>query len=248
MTSKKSIALVTGASRGIGASSAKVLASRGFHVVLNYSSNEAKAKAVLDEILASGGSGSLMGFDISDSKQVDAKFDEILKTLGPVSVLVNNAGMTVDGLLLRLKDEDLDRVLNVNLKGTIYCTRAAAKQMMKSRAPGSIIQISSVVGESGNAGQASYTAAKSGVIGFSKTVAKELGSRQIRVNVITPGFIKTDMTEGLTDAQKEDILRSIPLGTLGSPEDVAHVVAFLASPESKYVTGQVIGVNGGMYM
>jgi 3-oxoacyl-[acyl-carrier protein] reductase len=170
-----------------------------------------------------------------------------LKKHGTVAVLVNNAGVTIDGLLMRMKDEDLDKTLSIDLKGAIYTTRAATKQMMRART-GSIIQISSVIGEMGNAGQAAYSAAKAGLIGFSKSVAKELGSRAVRVNVVTPGFISTDMTGALTEAQKEAILRSIPLGYLGEPEDVASLVAFLASPGSRYITGQVIGINGGMYM
>jgi 3-oxoacyl-[acyl-carrier protein] reductase len=160
---------------------------------------------------------------------------------------VNNAGITIDGLLLRLKDDDLDRTLDVDLKGAIYCTRAAAKQMMRART-GSIIQISSVIGEMGNAGQSAYSAAKAGLIGFTKSVAKELGSRNVRANVITPGFIATEMTQDLTEAQKEGMLRNIPLGFVAEPEDVANVVAFLASASSRYITGQVIGVNGGLYM
>jgi 3-oxoacyl-[acyl-carrier protein] reductase len=247
MTSQKPVALVTGASRGIGASIAEKLASDGFHVVVNFSSNEAKAQEVLTKITASGGSASLSQFDVANSAQVDEKFEAIGKTLGPVAVLVNNAGVTIDGLLIRMKDEDLDRTLNIDLKGAIHCTRAAAKQMMRARS-GSIIQISSVIGEMGNAGQAAYSAAKSGLIGFSKSVAKELGSRSIRVNVVTPGFITTDMTGALTDVQKEAILRSVPLGLFGAPEDVSSLVAFLASSASRYITGQVIGVNGGMYM
>jgi 3-oxoacyl-[acyl-carrier protein] reductase len=164
-----------------------------------------------------------------------------------VQVLVNNAGINVDSLIIRLKDEDLDRVMNVDLKGAIYCTREAAKQMMRAR-KGSIIQISSVIGEMGNAGQAAYSAAKAGLLGFSKSVAKELGSRGVRVNVITPGFIATEMTESLTEDQKQAIVRNIPLGAIGLPEDIAGSVAFLASEDSRYITGQVIGVNGGMYM
>lgn len=247
MTQKKPVALVTGGSRGIGAAISLKLAKEGFHVLINYASNEAKAREVLDKITADGGTADLCGFDVSSSAQVDEKFDWIAKTFGPVNTLVNNAGITIDGLLLRLKDDDLDKTLSIDLKGAIYCTRAAAKQMMRERT-GSIIQISSVIGEMGNAGQSAYSAAKAGLIGFSKSVAKELGSRHVRVNVITPGFIVTDMTGALTDAQKEAILRSVPLGTLGQPEDIASLVAYLASPASRYITGQVIGVNGGMYM
>ncbi len=241
------IALITGASRGIGAACAIKLAQDGFHVILNYTSSEAAAKEVQGKITSVGGKADLCQFDVSNPDQVDEKFTWIAKTFGPVGVLVNNAGITIDGLIIRMKNEDLDKTLSVDLKGAIYCTRAACKQMMREKS-GSIIQISSVIGEMGNAGQAAYAAAKAGLIGFSKSVAKELGSRQVRVNVVTPGFITTDMTQALTDAQKEAILRNIPLGTLGTVEDVAGLVAFLASPASQYMTGQVIGVNGGMYM
>lgn len=246
-TPKKPLALVTGASRGIGAAVAAKLAKDGFHVLLNYSSSEAKAREVLDKIVADGGTADLCGFDVSNATQVDEKFDWIAKNHGPLAVLVNNAGITIDGLLIRLKEEDLEKTLSVDLKGAIFCTKAAAKQMMRERT-GSIIQISSVIGETGNAGQSAYAAAKAGLLGFTKSVAKELGSRHVRVNAITPGFIATDMTGALTDQQKEAILRSVPLGYLGAPEDVASLVAYLASPASRYITGQVIGINGGMYM
>lgn len=247
MNQKKQLALVTGGSRGIGAAISKRLGSDGYHVLVNFASNESKAKAVVDEIVASGGSAETCGFDVSDSGQVDAKLDAAASQHGPIAVLVNNAGITIDSLLMRLKDEDLEKTLSIDLKGAIYCTRAATKQMMRAR-QGSVIQISSVIGEMGNPGQGAYAAAKAGLIGFSKSIAKELGSRQVRVNVITPGFIETDMTEVLTPAQKEAILRAVPLGSLGSPEDIASIVSFLASPASRYITGQVIGVNGGLYM
>ena len=247
MTQQKPVAVVTGASRGIGASLAQKLGADGFHVILNFASSEAKAQEVLNKITGAGGTGALAQFDVSDSSQVDEKFDWIAKTFGPPAVLVNNAGITIDGLLIRMKDDDLEKTLNIDLKGAIYCTRAAAKLMMRARS-GSIIQISSVIGEMGNAGQAAYSAAKAGLIGFTKSVAKELGSRAVRANVVTPGFISTDMTGALTEAQKEAILRSIPLGFLGAPDDVSSLVAFLASPASRYITGQVIGVNGGLYM
>jgi len=246
-TVQKPLALVTGSSRGIGAAIVQRLAADGFHVVINYASNETKARTVLDAIEEAGGSGELCGFDVSNSAQVDEKFAELAEKHGPMKVLVNNAGITVDGLLLRLKDDDLDRTLAIDLKGAIYCTRAAAKQMMRARM-GSVIQISSVIGEMGNAGQAAYSAAKSGLIGFSKSVAKELASRNIRVNVITPGYIATEMTGALTETQKEAILRTIPLGATGAPEDVAAAVSFLAGQESRYITGQVLGVNGGLYI
>ena len=246
-TTKKPVALVTGASRGIGTAIALKLAHEGFHVIINYSSSEERARKVLAEIEASGGTGELCGFNVGNAEEVDAKFDSLHKTHGALAALVNNAGITIDGLLMRLKNEDLDKTLDIDLKGAIYCTRAATKAMIRARA-GSVIQISSVIGEMGNAGQSAYAAAKSGLIGFTKSVAKELGSRGVRANVITPGYIATDMTQDLTQDQKEAILRNIPLGFVGEPEDVASVVAFLASPASRYITGQVLGVNGGMYM
>lgn len=241
------LALVTGGSRGIGASVASRLAEQGYHVIINYASHEAKAAEVRDRILTQGGSATLCQFDVSQSEQVDEKFDWIQNTFGPLSVLVNNAGISADSLLIRMKNEDLERTLAIDLKGAIYCTRAAVKQMMRER-KGSIIQVSSVIGETGNPGQSAYSAAKAGLIGFSKSVAKELGSRNIRVNVVSPGFIATDMTGALTDTQKEAILRTVPLGFFGDPDDVASLVVYLASSASRYITGQVIGVNGGMYM
>ncbi len=247
MTSKKPIAIVTGASRGIGSAIALRLAKDGYDVLINYSSNEEKARELLEQITGSGGTGELCGFDVSQPEQVDEKVDAIVQSKGPIAVLVNNAGISIDSLLIRLKNDDLEKILAIDLKGAIYCTRAVTRSMMRAR-NGSIIQISSVVGESGNAGQSAYAAAKAGLIGFSKSVAKELASRQVRVNVVTPGYIATDMTGALTDAQKEAILRVVPLGFLGAAEDVASLVAFLASPTSRYITGQVIGVNGGMYM
>ncbi|MCC7440418.1 MAG: 3-oxoacyl-ACP reductase FabG [Bdellovibrionales bacterium] len=247
MTERKPLALVTGGSRGIGAAISKRLATDGFHVAVNFSSNEEKARAVVDGIIAAGGSAELCGFSVADSAQVEARIGALAKERGPLAVLVNNAGITVDGLLIRMKDEDLRKTLSVDLEGAIFCTREAAKSMMRART-GSIIQIGSVVGESGNAGQAAYAAAKSGLIGFSKAVAKELASRQVRVNVVAPGFIQTDMTGTLNDAQKQAILSTIPVGYLGEPEDIAAIVSFLASASSRYITGQVIGVNGGMYM
>jgi len=251
---QKPLALVTGATRGIGACIALRLAQEGFHTFVNFAEfpgsegkNEQDANAVRDAILKAGGSAQTIDFDVTKAQQVDEKMDWIHKNHGPLAVLVNNAGITIDSLLIRMRDEDLAKTLDVDLVGAIYCTRAAARQMMRAKT-GSIVQISSVVGESGNAGQGAYAAAKAGLIGFSKSIAKELGSRQIRVNVVTPGFITTPMTENLTESQKEAILRAVPLGLMGAPEDVASLVAFLASSASRYITGQVIGVNGGMYM
>lgn len=247
MTGKKGLALVTGASRGLGASIAEKLAAEGYIVALNFASNEAKANELKSKIEGAGGKAELAKFDVSKPAEVDAAVESLTAKHGPVAVLVANAGITVDSLLMRLKDEDLDRTLDIDLKGAIYCVRAVSRGMMKARA-GSVILISSVVGEMGNAGQSAYAAAKAGLIGFGKSVAKELASRGIRCNVIAPGYIQTDMTGALTEQQKEAILRSIPLGSFGAPQDIAETVSFLASPSARYITGQVIGVNGGMYI
>ena len=202
----------------------------------------------LARIQAAGGSAQAIRFDVASSAEVAESVEKLAKELGGApAALINNAGINVDSLLIRLKDEDLERVLAVDLKGAIYCSREAAKLMMRAR-KGSIVQVSSVVGEMGNAGQSAYAAAKAGLIGFSKSVAKELASRQVRVNVVTPGFIETEMTGALTDAQKEAIVRGIPMGTLGQPGDVASLVAFLAGDQSRYITGQVVSINGGLYM
>lgn len=247
-TSQRPVALVTGASRGIGAEIARRLARAGYFVWVNYSKSAPEAEAVVESIRQSGGEAEAVSFNVADPDQVDAKIEACLQAKGPVSVLVNNAGVNCDALILRLKAEDVDRVLNTNLKGAIYCSKAVSKAMLRARTPGSIINISSVVGEMGNAGQSVYAATKAGLLGFTKSLARELASRQVRVNAITPGFIETEMTGVLTDVQKEAILRSIPLGTLGTSADVAEVVAFLASSGSRYITGQTLGVNGGMYM
>lgn len=244
---QKPLALVTGASRGLGAAIAKRLAQAGYRVALNFASNEAKAAELKLEIEKTGGSAELAKFDVSNSAEVDAAIEVLSAKYGPIKVLVANAGITIDSLLMRMKDEDLDRTLDVDLKGAIYCARAASRGMMRAR-EGSIILISSVVGEMGNAGQSAYAAAKAGLIGFAKSVAKELASRNIRCNVVAPGYIQTDMTGALTEAQKDAILRGIPLGSFGTPEDISETVSFLASPAARYITGQVIGVNGGMYI
>lgn len=245
MTNSKPLALVTGASRGLGAAIAEKLASEGFTVALNFATNAAKAEELKSKIEAAGGTAVLAQFDVSDSAAVDAAMETLTDAYGPVNCLVANAGITVDSLLMRLKDEDLDRTLDIDLKGAIFCVRAASRGMMRARA-GTVILISSIVGEVGNAGQSAYAAAKAGLIGFGKSVAKELASRSIRCNIVAPGYIQTDMTGALTEAQKDAILRSIPLGSFGTPDDIAETVAFLASPRARYITGQVIGVNGGM--
>jgi 3-oxoacyl-[acyl-carrier protein] reductase len=244
--SGKKVAVVTGGSRGIGAAIAEKLGALQFHVVVNYVANEGKALEVVKKIESAGGTATALRFDVGNETEVSEAFEKIA-TLGTLNVLVNNAGISEDGLVLRLKAATLERVLNTNLVSAVLCAKEAARLMMKARA-GSIIQISSVVGEMGNAGQVSYSAAKAGMIGVTKSLAKELASRNIRVNAITPGYIETDMTQALNEAQRKAITENIPLGTLGSPSDVAEMVAFLATDASRYVTGQVLGVNGGLYI
>jgi 3-oxoacyl-[acyl-carrier protein] reductase len=246
-TETKSIALVTGGSRGIGAAISEKLGARGFHVIVNYVSNEAKAQEVVTKITAAGGSAEAMKFDVGNEEQVVQAVAEIAKKGMPLEVLVNNAGISEDSLILRLKKDSLDRTLQTNLVSAILLSREAVKLMMKNR-KGSIIQISSVVGEMGNAGQVAYASAKAGMIGLTKSLAKEVASRNVRVNAVTPGYIETDMTNELNETQKNAISQNIPLGCLGSANDVAQLVSFLAGPESKYITGQVIGVNGGLYI
>ncbi len=247
MNQAKPLALVTGASRGIGSGIAEKLGSMGFHVLVNYVSQEGRAIEVVKKIEAAGGSAEPLRFDVSKEEEIVAAFEGIAKKGVPLAVLVNNAGISEDGLILRMKKESLDRTLQTNLVSAVLCSREAAKLMMKARS-GSIIQISSVVGEMGNAGQVAYAAAKAGMIGLTKSLAKELASRQIRVNAVTPGYIETDMTGALNDVQKKAITDNIPLGKLGRTTDVAELVGFLASPASQYITGQVIGVNGGLYI
>lgn len=240
-------ALVTGGSRGIGAAIAKKLGSQGFHVIVNYLSNEGKAREVADSILNAGGSAEILGFDVADEAAIESAFERIAKGPHPLRVLVNNAGISEDALVLRLKKESLTRTLETNLMSAILCSKEAARLMVRQK-KGSIIQISSVVGEMGNAGQVAYSAAKAGMIGLTKSLAKELASRNIRVNAVTPGYIETEMTGALNDEQKKAITEKIPLGTWGQASDVAEMVGFLASDASRYLTGQVIGVNGGLYI
>ena len=224
-------AVVTGASRGIGRAIALQLASEGAKVVVNYSGSEQKAQEVVEEIKANGGEAMKTALD----------------TYGSIDILVNNAGITRDNLLMRMKDDEWDDVINTNLKGVFLCTKAVTRQMMKQRA-GRIINISSIVGVAGNAGQANYVAAKAGVIGLTKTTAQELASRNILVNAIAPGFITTEMTEGLPEDLKEGMLKQIPLAKLGQPEDIAKAVVFFASDSSNYITGQTLQIDGGMVM
>ena len=240
-------ALVTGASRGIGRAIALCLAAEGARVAINYAGNVKAAEEVKASVEAAGGTAILCQADIADSAAVEAMIADVVKEFGAIDILVNNAGITRDTLLMRMKDEDFAKVLDTNLKGVFYCTKAVAKLMMKKRA-GRIINMASVVGLVGNAGQTNYAAAKAGVIGFSKSAAKELASRGITVNVVAPGFIGTDMTAGLPESVKEKMLTDIPLGRMGEPEDVANAVLFLASDQASYITGQVVNVDGGMVM
>jgi 3-oxoacyl-[acyl-carrier protein] reductase len=245
---KDKVALVTGASRGIGRAIALGLARDGAKVVVNYAGNEAAANETAQAIRDAGGPEPVvMRFDVKDRAAVDAAFDRVKTELGGLHILVNNAGISKDMLLLRFKDSDWDDVLSTNLTGAFTCSRAAAKLMTKQRW-GRLINITSVVGEAGNAGQVAYASAKAGMIGMTKTLAQELASRNITVNAVAPGFIETDMTGALTDDQKKMILTRIPLGEIGKADDVANCVRFLASDGARYVTGHVLSVNGGMYM
>jgi 3-oxoacyl-[acyl-carrier protein] reductase len=237
--------LVTGSSRGIGAGIARKLASQGASVAVTYTSNSAMASEVLSSLDGSG--HLLLKLDIGSEESVALAFEEIAAKWGRVDGVVNNAGITRDQLLLRMKTEDFQSVIDTNLKGTFLCTRSAAKMMLKARA-GSIVNITSVIGEMGNAGQSNYAASKAGIEGFTKSVAQEIGSRSIRLNCVAPGFIVTDMTEAMTDQAKSAILSKVPLNTLGDVDDIANAVSFLLSDEAKYITGQTLSVNGGMYM
>ncbi|MCM3441132.1 3-oxoacyl-[acyl-carrier-protein] reductase [Metabacillus halosaccharovorans] len=241
------VALVTGASRGIGRAIALDLAKNGASIAVNYAGNEAKANEVVDEIKASGGQALAIKADVSNGDEVQQMIKEVIKEFGQLDILVNNAGITRDNLLMRMKDSEWDEVIDTNLKGVFLCTKAVTRQMMKQR-NGRIINITSVVGVSGNPGQANYVAAKAGVIGLTKTTAKELASRNITVNAVAPGFITTDMTDELNDDIKADLLKQIPLAALGEPSDIANAVTFLASEKSKYITGQTLHINGGMVM
>ncbi|MDM5316565.1 3-oxoacyl-[acyl-carrier-protein] reductase [Fictibacillus sp. b24] len=246
MLENKSV-LVTGASRGIGRAIALYFARNGAKVAVNYSGSEAKANEVVEEIKANGGTAFAIKADISSSDDVTNMVKTVVSEFGSLDVLVNNAGITRDNLLMRMKEEDWDAVINTNLKGVFLTTKAVTRQMMKQR-QGRIINIASIVGVSGNAGQANYVAAKAGVIGLTKTAAKELSSRGITVNAIAPGFIETDMTGKLEEGIKEDMLRNIPLARFGQPDDIAAAAAFLASDASSYITGQTLHVDGGMVM
>ncbi|ANI74122.1 3-oxoacyl-[acyl-carrier-protein] reductase [Staphylococcus aureus] len=240
-------ALVTGASRGIGRSIALQLAEEGFNVAVNYAGSKEKAEAVVEEIKAKGVDSFAIQANVADADEVKAMIKEVVSQFGSLDVLVNNAGITRDNLLMRMKEQEWDDVIDTNLKGVFNCIQKATPQMLRQRS-GAIINLSSVVGAVGNPGQANYVATKAGVIGLTKSAARELASRGITVNAVAPGFIVSDMTDALSDELKEQMLTQIPLARFGQDTDIANTVAFLASDKAKYITGQTIHVNGGMYM
>ncbi len=247
MVLENKVAIVTGGSRGIGRAICLELAKAGAKVVVNYAGNQEAAQQVVQEILDQGGEATAFQADVANGEMVKQMIDQAIQKYSKVDILVNNAGITRDSLLMRMKDEQWKEVLDANLTGVYNCTKAVVKSMLKQKS-GCIINITSVVGQTGNAGQANYAAAKAGVIGFTKTMAKELGSRNIRVNAVAPGYILTDMTDKLSDELKEQIKGQVPLERLGAPEDVASLVAFLVSDKAAYITGQVVNVDGGMVM
>ncbi len=239
------VALVTGASRGIGAAVARTLAGSGYAVAINYAHSADLAEALANEITASGGSALAIQADVSDADAVAGMFATVTEDLGAVTVLVNNAGITEDGLLLRMGTDQWDRVLSTNLRSVYLCTKAALKPMLRARS-GRIISVSSISGIAGNPGQSNYAASKAGIIGFTKSIAKEVGSRGITVNAVAPGFIATDMTDALGEAVTTAVTQQISLGRLGRPEEVAAVIRYLASDDASYITGQTIVVDGGL--
>ncbi|EOD3982657.1 TPA: 3-oxoacyl-[acyl-carrier-protein] reductase [Staphylococcus aureus] len=240
-------ALVTGASRGIGRSIALQLAEEGYNVAVNYAGSKEKAEAVVEEIKVKGVDSFAIQANVADADEVKAMIKEVVSQFGSLDVLVNNAGITRDNLLMRMKEQEWDDVIDTNLKGVFNCIQKATPQMLRQRS-GAIINLSSVVGAVGNPGQANYVATKAGVIGLTKSAARELASRGITVNAVAPGFIVSDMTDALSDELKEQMLTQIPLARFGQDTDIANTVAFLASDKAKYITGQTIHVNGGMYM
>ena len=247
MSLEGQVALVTGGSRGIGRAIVHRLGRLGAFAVINYRDNQEAAEESLKELRALGGSGELSQFDVADEPQVEEAVKKIVDRHNKIDILVNNAGMTADNLLLRVKPEDWDRVVGTNLKGTILCTKAVSRFMVRARY-GRIINMTSVVGQTGNAGQSLYAATKAGIIGFTKAMAKELAARTITVNAVAPGFIETAMTARLPAKVQEEYRQAIPLGRFGACDDVAELVAFLAGAGAGYITGQVVSVNGGLYM
>ncbi len=241
------VALVTGGSRGIGRAIAQRLAAQGARVVITYVSNQAAADDCVRAIKEAAGQAEAVQFDVADGDATGTAIAELVERCGRLDVLINNAGITIDTLILRMKADDWDRVLAVNLRGAFNCTKAAARTMVRARS-GRIVNITSVIAEMGNAGQGAYAAAKAGLIGFTKSMARELAARNITVNAVSPGFIQTEMVQRLPETVRAEYLKVIPAGRLGTAEEVAAAVAFLVQPEAGYITGQVVGVNGGLYM
>jgi 3-oxoacyl-[acyl-carrier protein] reductase len=243
------VALVTGGSRGIGRSTCIALGQRGATVIVNYRSRQDAARETAAEVERAGGKAVISGFDVADAKAVSESIKQLGKEQGGLHILVNNAGVAINGLVMRCKDDDWAQSLNVNLSGAFYCARAAATFLLKARDKGRIVNISSVVGEMGNGGQAAYAASKAGLIGLTKSLAREFAGRGVCVNAVAPGYIETDMTdEHLPEEQRAKLLDAIPLARIGKPEEIGDIVAFLSGPEAAYITGQVLSVNGGMLM
>lgn len=244
---ERKVVFVTGGSRGIGKEVALKFAKNGYNIVINYVESGLDVEGLKNEFMEFGAKSVILPADVTNSKEIENVVEAAIAEFGRIDVLVNNAGITKDNLLMRISEEDFDKVIAVNLKGTYIVTKAVTKYMMKQRS-GSIVNLSSVVGVAGNSGQCNYSASKAGIIGFTKSVAKELASRNIRSNAVAPGFIKTNMTDVLTDAVKENINNTIPLKRMGDPKEVANLIYFLGSEESSYITGQVVNVDGGMVM
>lgn len=244
---KGKIALVTGASRGIGREIALELAAEGATVIVNYNGSKDSADEIVDTIIGNGGAAESFGCSVADFVKTEEMIQYIIKSYGALDILVNNAGITKDGLLMKMSEADYDDVLDINLKGTFNCIKHVSRQMLKQKS-GRIINMSSVVGIAGNMGQVNYSASKAGIIGITKSAAKELGSRGITVNAIAPGYIDTEMTQSLSDSVKEKVLEQIPLRRMGNTKDIAQMVVFLTSEKGSYITGQVISIDGGMNM